>query len=501
MTTTMTLTTTTTTNTPTTTAEHYRFCSVQECNERQSLKQVHELEATVETYRLPQAKRKIDPRLAVTKYRRSAAGTDHSSNNNNKQRSRYQLESLLYHLQYVAATKRASPDHLEQRVSMEAWIAFLIDRCRACQSDATRLLGGPQHNHHHHHLRSTWHVQLIRLLLWIRYWALGLPQNDNWIPRTLHAMITTALEHYWMAREEEEEFQSDNERSPTAKEDNERTLVLDDEMLSWSALVRISPQQASSSTNEDGVSNTILLDFAKHSNNNPLSEYPLFQRSLELVSHVARGEYYVVWKYFLNHGSNTGNLFVLTRCCLAPSLQRWRYRTVQYYNVSFAKQEAVGDLPELLGIPSNDNSGEIVSFGLPTEIRNDRVMVVFKSVKMEDEHPTMMSPKRDDDWVFGKRNDFVAHPLGIASEQILDFLRLTQSPPPPPQGAQQSFANHTKPKVNNNNKHGSGRGRRSGRGGRGRGGSRGGRGRGRGRQGGRGGQGRGGGRGLRSTKS
>ena len=51
----------------------YQYCTKEECIERQELGQVSELESTIETCQLTQSKRIIDPTLAITKYRRSAA--------------------------------------------------------------------------------------------------------------------------------------------------------------------------------------------------------------------------------------------------------------------------------------------------------------------------------------------------------------------------------------------------------------------------------------------
>ena len=85
----------------------YQYCSKGECTERQDLGQVSELEATLETCRLVQKKRVLDPRIAVSKYRRSAAGGD----DGRPIRGREELERSLSHLIRICATLRSTPDH------------------------------------------------------------------------------------------------------------------------------------------------------------------------------------------------------------------------------------------------------------------------------------------------------------------------------------------------------------------------------------------------------
>ena len=85
----------------------YQYCCKEECIERQGLGQVSSLEATLETCELDQAHRVLDTCLAVSKYRRSAAG----GNDDRRLRTKDQLQSTLSHLIQICSTLKASPDH------------------------------------------------------------------------------------------------------------------------------------------------------------------------------------------------------------------------------------------------------------------------------------------------------------------------------------------------------------------------------------------------------
>eukprot|EP00980_Cylindrotheca_fusiformis_P027222 scaffold19424_cov142-Cylindrotheca_fusiformis.AAC.6 len=368
----------------------YKFCSKQECEERQKLKQVHELEATLETCTLPQAQRVLDPCLAVSKYKRSAAGTEHAT------RPTSTLERTLKHLQYICATRRATPDHPPVQ-NTEVLAEFVVDRLRACQSDATRLGNSG--------IDEIWHVQLIRILIWIRYWTYtDESQFQSWMQRTINTMISTAFDAYWATRQENENG-------------NDDFVQLDDEILCWSALFQLCRQQYES---PECCCNLILLEFAKFSRKDS-SKYPLWRKAMSLASQFTRQEYYTAWK--------NEDFPILFKCCIEPSMFLWRYRTIQQYNKSFAKQEKVSDLPRLLNIHKMDWSLEYAqAFGLPAEQTETEVTVVLKQVALEDSPPLMKSKqsRRDHKWVFGNQYTDDEFPgLSIACvEQLLQKGRL-----------------------------------------------------------------------------
>jgi hypothetical protein len=406
---------------------------------------------------LRQADRILDPTLAVSKYKRSAAGGGISSHTTTQQqqqqqlhRNREQLQDTLGHLIHIAATGQATSQHpiiVDIHISSE----FLVDRLRACQADATRLLGKKDDNDNNDIdididndiddgpplvlLPSTWHAQMARLLIWIRYWTTPPLDNnstqqpqpqqvDAWMPRTLSTMLSSALEQYWMAREEEEEEEPWN--------NEEDTWALDDEMLCWSAMSRLALP------NHDGSLNNLLLEYSKHVvDGGGHHHYPLFQLSLRIASHFVRQEYYPIWKLDNNDNDNDDQnhqyIPILAKCCLAPSLFSWRYTMVQHYNVSFAKHEKVADmdrllgvLPEPLGYWSYDYAQ--ASFGgIPVETREEdgAVVMILKKVAMSDDPPLPPSSRRhrEDAWVFGRHYQPDETTMGMSSELILELLQ------------------------------------------------------------------------------
>lgn len=261
----------------------YRFCSSQECRERQELGQVSVFEATAETANLPQNQRCLDPTLAVAKYRRSAAGTTHTS-----QQSKESLELLLQHLVTIAATRRPTPQHSPVDDWQGPWTEFLVDRLRACQADATRLFGQASGSI----LPSTWHTIMARLLIWIRYW-MPWKQADKFLEQTLAAMLSTAMDHYWSTCQVERGMKKGDTN-------------MDDEMLCYAALSRLSQHcsgsspAASSSLGERSVSSTtlgahIILDYSKHVTDCPARHLSFVSRGTQIDNRMDARR--ILWHY------------------------------------------------------------------------------------------------------------------------------------------------------------------------------------------------------------
>ena len=465
----------------------YQFCSREECEERQELGQVSIFEATVDTASSSQRQRRLDPALAVAKYRRSAAGTDFQDTIP----SHETLELLVQEqLLYIAATRKSTPNHHHHHASPHGhyawqgpWCEFLVDRLRACQSNAIRLTGqasssssstsnnNSNNNNNNNLLSLSWHAQMVRILIWIRYWMpwkTPQPQQQNrkqahaqaqalqtiqppdysFLHQTIDTMMATAVDQYWSTCEGLEERSSSWSLERTG-----RNIAVDDEMLCYAALSRLAARHGrpnGNSTAVGGVEGTLLLDYSKHvpinvpsdpakPDNERTCSYPLFQEALCLTAEIAREEYYGVLQ------RSTRNLPILARCCLAPALAHWRYRQCQQYNVSFAKEEAVDDLDRLLQVRSNQWTRNYADrlLGLPCQpIEEDgkddgedskRFAVVFKQAAMSEEppadaawHETLVDDdpwhQRDDPWVFGSLWD-KGQVMGISDEQAMEVLR------------------------------------------------------------------------------
>jgi hypothetical protein len=403
----------------------YRFCTSDEVQERQELGQVSALEATLETCHLPQAQRILDPNLAMTMYRRSAAGAEMQA-----PRSAEKLRNCLHHLICIGATFQATPRH--PRVdSVDTVVNFVVDRLRACQSDATRLMVRRDHDSL---LPAVWHVQAIRLLIWMQYvWSQNFASNtDSLLPRTIHTIRSTAYDAYWSVREAEAASMIDMDMEAYA---------LDDEMLCYAAMSRICSTSSTMMESQPPSSletswSGMLLEFTKRQQTTMPSlssfSYPLWKQALQVAALASRQEFHML---LVSNEKSFSSLPILARCILSSMRFSWMYRTVQCYNVSFAKSEAVSDMDRLLGIAAEHwSTNHADLFGAPVSTLFvegndfDGPMTISMIMKQEiisnldggriKQRNTLENVIKDDQqWVF--RSNFDAEqPWGISGQKV-----------------------------------------------------------------------------------
>jgi hypothetical protein len=381
--------------------------------ERQELKQVSVFETTAATGRLPQHRRQLDPRLAITKFRRSAAGT-----NNNEQRREQQqrrgpigdaLESTMTRLIYILIHQRASPDHPIQTLWTTA--EFVTDRLRACQVEATAEI-----NQRHVAVpvvKPHWHLLLVRCLLLLRYLSQGMAQDRYaLIEKSSVTMIWTAFHEYWVAVDA---WGHDTSTAHAAKEI--------DELLYLTTLCHLSNWLL---TPQENPLSWILSHAYKHveiqrikgaasGSSVAFQSYPLFQSSLSFLAMAARQEYGPLLLAIRRDSP------VLGRCCVSGALGALRYQSLSHYNSSFAKKEVVRDMERLLGYEGQNGLYLLVrdcqSFGLPVTIVEEKVQntceedddegrrtcvhVVMKLAAMSNENLPLPARRDDDHWVLG----------------------------------------------------------------------------------------------------
>jgi hypothetical protein len=348
----------------------YAHCSKAECDERQELKQVSALESTVETSGLPQHQRILDPRLAVTKYRRSAAGTIVQG------RSHAALQSTLHHLMYVVMHQAPTPHHIHTHshihtptISLLSTMAeFCVDRFRACQADATRVSATDP-------VPPTWHVQFVRTLIFLKYLLQGSTHYDLY-ETTMSKLIWTAFDDFWVAAE--------NRNTSSSKHEYEHES--DDEILTLAAISHLSNCILKPEAHSTGW---ILWQFQKHARGSVsrvMEYYPQWQVALQCASLVVRQEYTNMLKLPLS---------TLQKCCLAPCLHHLHYQALSQYNTGFMKQEAVKDMHLLLQDAAILE--DCVVWGLPVEDRETGKVVRMKAAPMS--NATMPPLRRHDEWV------------------------------------------------------------------------------------------------------
>jgi len=419
-----------------------QHCSKEECIERQGLSQVSELESTVETCRLRQSQRILDPRIAVSKYRRSAAGCD-----NRSVRKKEELHKTLSHLTNICATLKPTPDH--PTIPKRTILGFVSDRLRACQSDATRLMSNPETC-----VSSSWHARVIRLLVWLRYACCdGYLRDDDAAATTtakaIDHMRSTAYDAYWNTLDNPQQpaFLGTVDSTSTHRSD-------DDEMLCYDAISKIC---ALSKHSESGYSfsletswNGMLLEFSKR-RRQEYSCYPRWNLARRIASHVQREEFYVLWNQ-PDRNALIKDLPTLAKLILsAEALIFWRYRTVQHYNKSFGKEEPVSDMNRLLGISKSDTvagTGWSMTyasvFGLSMEESknnqnegNGPITMKLKEVVMGNWNYNTLPRKtasiiRESDrpWIFGENFDNAGgSQFGILPEALCRILELGCIPP------------------------------------------------------------------------
>jgi CCCH-type zinc finger len=258
-------------------------------------------------------------------------------------------------------------------------------------------------------LPALWHARVIRIVIWMEYccWRTDTEtsQTDSLLPRTLHTIRSTAWDAYWGTK-----------GSPALEGD----LALDDEMLCYDALSRTCAMSSLAESDPAAPTsfvtgwNGLLFEFCKRGSVSSTvdvssSSYPLWHLGLQLASHIRREEYFYAWQ----SDRFSSQLPILAKCILSPALCAWRYRTVQQYNVSFAKGECVSDLDRLLGLEPNQWSLNYArAFGLPTHVDEEGCTVLtMKQVAMPDLSHRPLDNIRctrtmrdcDQGWVYGEQ--------------------------------------------------------------------------------------------------
>lgn len=292
----------------------------------------------------------IDPRLAVSKYRRSAAGVT----------ERYTprtLDQLLVTVQYLQELLIEAPGKSSNGVtSIETYLSvveFVQDRFRAVQVDLTRS----------QQVSKRIQLSMIRSQILILYLMADVPAYSTKLGKDA---LKAALSNYWMGGNENTETHRD----------------WDDEVLAYTFLLQACCGET--------------LSIWEIYRNKYQQSGTLFKWSLRLVEEWAQGHWFIVLK-LLRQGSCQGEFNVFARCCLASQLSYVRWKALEAYNVTWGKAEAVrvDDVSRLLFL--KDATSFCQACGLPLTEMGDSV--VFKSVPLT--KLDAVSPTRDDDFVLG----------------------------------------------------------------------------------------------------
>lgn len=336
----------------------YSMCSDEECRDRQSAMEVSEWEATSDTHHLSPKERIIDPSLAVSKYRRSAAGT-----NQRTPRRVVQLIQTWEHLRAIFVHQRIHANQPPR--ALAATVSFLDDRIRAIQVDLVVS----------QRTSKALQLQLVRYQLITLYLLSGVSRTI-YEPKFAKMALITALVAYW----------NDGKDSSEQATNNQRHLH-DDEILCHTTLCHVAATLTDSSWVEGEPT---LATYRQYASKGRI--YPKFTAALQVAAAVHAQNYYVALK--LLHETMSS---VLCRLCIAPCLNRLRWLCLCHCNKAFMKSEKL--LPEevarLLFLPNATAALDFgTNAGLPVD-ENGRI--VFKAAPMK-EFKSYDVNRSVDDW-------------------------------------------------------------------------------------------------------
>jgi len=317
------------------------MCSEKECLERQASNEVSEFEATLDTFQKPLGQRVIDPSLAVTKYRRSAAGAERQ-----KPRHLNQLLAAWKHLcTRIVLHQHVHPQQIPW--SLVNTVNFTDDRVRAIQVD---LVVSQQAS-------SRLQLQLVRYHLVSLYLLSNVPQKI-FDPKFSCQALMTAIVAYW----------------------NETTVFADDDdILCYAILCQVTAKLCG---NHSWIkAGEIFEMYRKHSPHfhKTQAHYPKFLRAVQIAAAAHRQEFARIL-FFLSE--NSFDLGHLGRICLAPCLNKIRWLSLVHYNKAWMKREKIA--PEEIARLLCFSTPEIaiafcVEAGLPFE--DDKLIFKAKPVK------------------------------------------------------------------------------------------------------------------------
>jgi SAC3/GANP family len=327
------------------------MCSKKECVDRERFGEVSVFECHDGDSRgLQQNQRRIDPCRAVSKYRRSAAGS--SVEDRYPVRTVDQLAATVEHVLEILAEQRAPPttdsDSNGQRETMLATVSFVEDRLRAVQVDLVKL----QHPSSSRRLQ----LRMARAHTVILYIMADCTAYEATFGAKL---LQTALSSYFLASPPATQFGDDTDGT--------------DEVLSYILLFALTQDLLEAANAGKGLLDAPLSSVSTslaahrhrfHARLRPRHDDPSLSESspttlqwtMLLLSHLIAGHWHMALRHVSSNQaeSPTGNLenhgptghlrdaFVtLSRCLLAPLLRHMRLEALKCYNACFGKGEAV----------------------------------------------------------------------------------------------------------------------------------------------------------------
>lgn len=247
---------------------------------------------------------RMDPCLAVAKYRRSAAGLIDSDRS--PPRTLHQLQITVQYLQILLIdAPTVAPDGVTHIPSWITVVEFVQDRLRAVQVDLIRTRQSSY---------KPLQYRIVRTFLLLLYLLADSPDYASKFGRDA---LQAALSNYWA--------------DPVDYPD------MDDEILSYTLLIHHARPNA---IGEESLGFTELYRLVGRV---PSLRHPRhrFQWSLRVVVAWSLGHWFAVLR-LLDEGAQTAMGFdVLARCCVAPHLPWIRSKVLEVGNFAWAKGECI----------------------------------------------------------------------------------------------------------------------------------------------------------------
>ena len=347
----------------------HSMCSREECLQRECDHEVSAFECTASTMSFPPFQRRIDASLAVSKYRRSAAGTLPRP-----PRDALILDQYVWpQLRHIVCHQSV---HTGQIHSFIDTLAFVDDRVRAMQVDLVVL----------QQCQSRIQLQLTRYHLLELYLLCQAPPKQ--VERTfIQQALGTALTAYW------------NKPSTIA---TAAVKLHDDEILCYTALCQVgavilSDHNVGGAWTDAHGGYSFILQLYRHNASQQRHPYPKFKMALDIASAAHSGFHRQVMVLLTRYNSP---FYILCRLCLAPALTVIRFQILNQYNKAYMKQESVSgiEMARLLFLPSAQAAIDFcVTCGIPF---NDNKLILKAVILLTT--PTAALTRQEDEFVFGQ---------------------------------------------------------------------------------------------------
>jgi SAC3/GANP family len=344
--------------------EPFVMCSKEEYQERQNAKDVTEWEATGETWTLQAKYRALDPCLAVSKYRRSAAGTLPR-----KPRSLINIWKTWEHLKSILIHQRIHQSQSPQ--TLLSAVCFINNRLRALQVDlvvSQRVSG-------------IFQLQVARYHILTLYLLSNVP-TQLFEPKFSRVGLQTALTSFW--------------DDPSSEEWSK------DEILCYSTLCHV----AASVNNDlcvmgnEGAAMTLEITSMYRNYVAKGQMYRRFSQALSIAVAIQTQHFYIAL-------SKIHALPIMDRLCLAPCLHRLRWLCLHQFNKAFPRGHALppSEVARLLYLPSEEAATDFAtSSGIPIDKDGN---LQFKLAPMAECKISPSHLRRWDDWFcFGDTINF-----------------------------------------------------------------------------------------------